>query len=106
MSIPYLQQAHGLTPTLPPGMARWSINELSALVLDDANQSDPGNVETRIWRSSLPVIHLAAAVAVAISEGERTGHPHTSYGDILCNKNLIEEIISRAEMPRKPYQKQ
>jgi hypothetical protein len=43
------------------------------------------------------VIHLAAAVAVAISEGERTGHPHTSYGDILCNKNLIEEIISRAE---------
>lgn len=47
-------------PVLAPGMARHSLNELSKLVLKEAHQSDPHNVETRIWGTSRPVIHLAS----------------------------------------------
>jgi hypothetical protein len=47
-------------PVLAPGMKRHSLNELSKLVLREAHQSDPHNVETRIWGTSKPVIHLAS----------------------------------------------
>jgi len=47
-------------PVLAPGMRRHSLNELSKLVLKEAHQSDPHNVETRIWGTSKPVIHLAS----------------------------------------------
>jgi hypothetical protein len=47
-------------PVLPSGMSRHSLNELSKLVLREAHQSDPHNVETRIWGPSKPVIHLAS----------------------------------------------
>jgi hypothetical protein len=39
-----------------------SINQMARLVLEDAGQTDPENVETRIWRPSLPAIHIASAV--------------------------------------------
>ena len=47
-------------PVLAPGMSRHSLNELSKLVLKEAHQSDPHNVETRIWGPSKPVIHIAS----------------------------------------------
>ena len=47
---------------LPPGMSRLSLNELSKLVGTQGNLGDPHNVEHRIWRKSLPVIHIAAAM--------------------------------------------
>ncbi|MEO8546915.1 MAG: hypothetical protein ABI422_00970 [Sphingomicrobium sp.] len=46
---------------LPASMARLSQNELSKFILKEAHQSDPHNVERRIWGLSKPVIHLAAA---------------------------------------------
>ena len=63
MAYPFLQQANcGEVPKLPAGVKRLSINAMSELVLDDAGQTDPENVETRVWHPSLPVIHLATAV--------------------------------------------
>jgi len=41
---------------------RLSINQMARLVIDDTGEQIPKNVETRIWRASLPVIHIAAAV--------------------------------------------
>ena len=64
----------------------------------DANQSDPENVESRIWRPSIPVIHIAASVAVVISNSERAGIPQTSWGDILHSRPLVEEIVHNAQL--------
>jgi hypothetical protein len=74
MAIPLLQEvALGHSPALPSSIKRLSINQLAEFVLEDAGQSDPGNVESRIWRPSLPVIHLAAAAAVAGQERVKAG---------------------------------
>jgi hypothetical protein len=54
MGIGFLKEA--VTGQVPAGLKRLSINELAELVLDDAGYSEPQNVETRIWRPSLPVI--------------------------------------------------
>src|SRR5712672_1686219 len=63
MAYPFLKEAEtGEVPELPPSVKRLSINQMAELVLTDAGHTDPENVETRIWRESRPVIHLASAV--------------------------------------------
>jgi hypothetical protein len=96
MAIALLQNAIGHKPKLPKGVRRLSLNELAAEAADKLDQADAGNVESRIWRPSVPVIHLAAAVAVAINNGERKGLPRTSIGDIVHDRKLIEEIVRDA----------
>jgi len=62
MAIAYLKEAAaGKPPKLPAGIKRLSLNQLSEMVLRDTRESSPENVETRVWRPSLPVIHLASA---------------------------------------------
>ena len=73
MAIGFLKEAvTGEVPKLPAGINRISVNQMSRLVLDDAGYTDPENVETRIWRPSLPVIHLATAVQVMLQIAEPT----------------------------------
>jgi hypothetical protein len=56
MAIPFLQRSElGQAPTLPKAIKRLSLNEMAAFVLDDARQSDAGNVERRHWAPSRPV---------------------------------------------------
>jgi len=55
----------GQPVVLARGMARHSLNQLSKLVLAEARQADPHNVETRIWGSSRPIIHLASGYELA-----------------------------------------
>jgi hypothetical protein len=56
MAVAFLKEAlPGQVLKLPQGLKRLSINQLSRLVLDDTRFTDPHNVETRIWRPSLPV---------------------------------------------------
>jgi hypothetical protein len=63
MAYPFLKEAEsGKLPALPAGLKRFSLNQMAELVLSDAGQADAENVETRIWRPSRPVIHLATAV--------------------------------------------
>ncbi len=96
--IGFLQEASGDTVKLPAGVTRLSLNQLSAFVQMDANQTEPENVETRIWRPSIPVIHLAAAVAVVLNNSERAGIQQTSWGDILDSRPLIDEIVKYAQL--------
>lgn len=98
MIVGFLQEASGNEVRLPTDVARLSLNQLSALVQMDANQADPENVESRVWRPSIPVIHLAAGVAVVLSNSERAGIPQTSWGDILHSRALIEEIVRHAQL--------
>src|SRR6202048_5397646 len=65
MGIAFLKEAlPGQVLELPPTVKRLSINQLAELVLDDTRFTEPHNVETRIWRPSRPVVHLASAIQV------------------------------------------
>jgi hypothetical protein len=94
----FLQEASGSAVRLPTGVTRLSLNQLSVLVQTDANQTDPENVESRIWRPSIPVIHIAAAVAVALNDSVRAGVAETSWGDILASRSLIEQIVRYSQL--------
>jgi hypothetical protein len=96
MVIPFLQEVDsGQPPRLPKGVKRFSLHEMSGLVLADAGQSETKNVETRIWRPSLPVIHLAAATQILLDIGARNGRP-LHIGDLLTSRRVIEAIIQEA----------
>ena len=98
MALAFLKEVEsGKVPTLPKGIQRLSINQMSELVLEDAGQTDPENVETRIWRPSLPVVHLAAAIQVLFQQAEReTGH-ELHLGHLTQNREVIEHVIRTAE---------
>jgi hypothetical protein len=95
MAIAFLKEAlPGHPLTLPAGMKRLSINQLTELVLDQFPGSD--NVETRIWRPSLPVIHLCSTVQIFLSQLEPEIGPVASEA-LLLDRNAIELVIRTAE---------
>src|SRR4029077_18157865 len=97
MAIAFLKEAlPGHPLILPPGMKRLSINQLTELVLDDTQFTDSDNVETRIWRPSLPVIHLCSAVQIFLSQLEPEIGPVASEA-LLLDRNAIELVIRTAE---------
>src|SRR6266850_1257723 len=68
MGIAFLKEAlPGQVLELPATVKRLSINQLAELVLDDTQFTDPHNVETRIWRPSRPVVHLASVIQVYLT---------------------------------------
>jgi hypothetical protein len=93
VAIAFLQDAVGHGPKLPSSVKRLSINQLAELVMEEANQSIPENFKTRVWRPSLPVIHLAAAVAVAINDRERRGEMKTSYGNMVADDEFLFDVL-------------
>jgi hypothetical protein len=97
MAYPFLIEAEtGEVPKLPENVNRLSINAMSELVLEDAGFSDPENVETRIWRPSRPVIHLASAVHGYLHLVE----PETAalgLASLLYRRDVIEYVIRNAE---------
>ena len=67
MSLGFLEEAiTGERAKLPAGMANMSLDALCRLVQRQTSESDPQNLEHRVWRSSRPVIHLAAAVQIVL----------------------------------------
>ena len=96
--IGFLQEASGNTVRLPPGVTRLSLNQLSALVQMDANQTDPENVKSRVWRPSIPVVHIAAAVAVVLNDSVRAGAVETSWGDILASRSITQQIVNYSQL--------
>jgi hypothetical protein len=96
MRINFLKEAEAGEPVkLPPSLNRLSINAMSELVLDDAKYTEPENVETRIWRPSRPVIHLASAVHGYLHlglENEALG-----LGPLITRREVIEYVIRSAE---------
>ena len=98
MAAAFLQEIFmGKVPKLPDGVRRLSVNQMAELVLEDAGQTDSENVETRIWRPSLPVIHLAAACQVLIQQTEREMGLVIHIGNLLQNREVIEHVIRTAE---------
>jgi hypothetical protein len=97
MAIGFLKEAlTGEVPKLPAGVERLSINQMAQLVLDDTGHSDPENVETRIWRPSLPVIHLCSAIQVMLQLGEPETGP-LGLEALLLSREVIECVVRAAE---------
>jgi hypothetical protein len=96
MSLGFLREdISGETVTLPPSMARHSLNELSKLVQPQSGQSDPENVERRAWHDTRPVAHLAAAMQIAaraiVPNQDALGYP-------LDNPDLHRAVIELAQL--------
>ncbi len=97
MALPFLQRSElGQAPALPKAIKRLSLNKMAAFVLEDAGQSDAGNVKRRYWAPSRPVIHLAASALVAAQELKKTG-VQLCLAHLLICRELIEGIIQRAQ---------
>jgi hypothetical protein len=97
MAYPFLKEAEtGETPELPAGIKRLSLNQMAELVLSDIGHADPENVETRIWRPSRSVIHLASSVHgylhLAAPAAESEG-----IMPLMTSRIVIEYIIRNAE---------
>ncbi|MGA7323639.1 MAG: hypothetical protein WBX25_03945 [Rhodomicrobium sp.] len=98
MAIPFLQRSElGQSPTLPNAIKRLSLNEMAAFVLDDAGQSDAGNVKRRYWAPSRPVIHLAAS-ALSIGQELNKAGVHLGLELLLFWRELVEGIVQRAQL--------
>jgi hypothetical protein len=100
VAIAFLQKAVGHPPKLPRDVKRLSLNQLSEFAMKQANQSVPQNFRTRVWRPSVPVIHLAAGVAVAVSNRERTGNEKISYGSLMVDKKFLGEVLTNTKQYR------
>ncbi len=97
MAIAFLREVElGHPVPLPAGVRRLSINEMAAFVAEDAGQSDAANVKSRIWRPSLPVIHLAVAAAYVARLLERHG-AEGGIDILLWSRDRVTSIVEYAE---------
>lgn len=94
MGMAYLQEVVlGKDFQLPIGMERLSLNELSFHVMKDLGTEDASNIETRIWRASLPVLHIVTAIAVISDHLEINDHSAIHWNHLMIYPELIKEII-------------
>lgn len=89
-----LFDAAGLSPTLPKGCEGFSIKQLIKLALDDLDQNDAEDAEERIWRQSLPAVHIAAAVQAYLNRSDKASY-EVSLGDIIFVEEAILWITER-----------
>lgn len=95
MAIGFLKFAIS-DPTTKPA-ERVSINQMARLVvLEDTRQTDPDNVETRVWRASLPVIHIASAIQLFLQLAAPT-IGRLGLETFLFNRWVIECVVEAAE---------
>ena len=96
MAVPFFWHAElGDRLMLPRQIERLSVNQMAEYVLEDAGLADPENVESRFWRPSRPVIHLAAAAFIG-QQMKKAGEPF-SQETFLLNRELIECVLRKAE---------
>ena len=88
MMVPFLQKASGAIPLLPKATRRPTVEAMARLAQADSGQGDIPNLKARVWRPSLPVIHIAAAVAVAVHLGEGTDQ-EVHVARLLSDPSLI-----------------
>ncbi len=99
MLMPFLMEAStGTVPALPPGPGRaLSINRVAALACENNGLSNAENVESRIWRPSLPVIHVAAAIELLGSGLRRPGYRPFNFWDLFVSRSVIARVIISAQ---------
>lgn len=75
-----------------------SLNSLSAAIVDeDVGLTDPGSVETRVWRPSLPVVHLAAAAGIVAQNAPQDHLCRSLPEAFLTNRWWVESVVQLGE---------
>jgi hypothetical protein len=98
MVVPFLQEVElGKKPKLPKSIKRLSLNEMAVFVAEEAEQSEPQNVESRVWRPSLRVIHLAVAALIIGADHVRAGGT-TAMETFLISEVFIKAVVKEAEV--------
>jgi hypothetical protein len=72
-----------------------SLNKIADFVHQSEGYKTPDNFETRIWRPSLPVIHISAALYIAAVDSKTTGK-ELSAMHVLADDNLLISVIKNA----------
>ena len=104
MAFALLKKKTGtLPPKLPKDLNSFSLNALSARAArflpkprTPGDERDQGNIETRIWRTSLPVIHLAMSLATFTQAWHRQGQDKVHPVRLLRQPDLIRWLIPDA----------
>lgn len=99
MAVAFAKEAAGLLPSAPD--RRLSLNSEADRLVETMSPgskgpSDPHDAERRIWRPSLPVIHIACAVAHLCDEAERLGHALQPIY-FLFEPDLIRRVVGLSE---------
>ncbi|MFZ4411318.1 MAG: hypothetical protein ACOYOH_28520 [Paracraurococcus sp.] len=77
-------------------MARLSLNEVTSYALGNEAETDPHNFEQRVFRRSLPVLHLAVALEQALTTTEAaTGKPMRPEG-LMLTREFLPWLVARA----------
>ena len=98
MAIAFLSKAEtGVKPKLPKGVTRVSISALSAGVAEDVHMTEAGNVRTRVWAPSRPVIHLCAAWAATLQEAGPATAARAFLTGAIRERGFLETVLARAE---------
>lgn len=105
MALPLIMRAEGTLPAkLPEGLSKLSLNELAVWAMSRVPKSEEtdtepesGNIETRVWRPSLPVIHLAAALAAVMQQTSTAGHGEIEIGQLLTQFWITERVAALGE---------
>jgi len=99
MAVAFLKEAEsGVTPDLPDGAKHLSLNELSKVVAPDRGIESPENVETRVWRPSLPVIHLCAAWVVTLQQRLRDLGSLPDIVELYTDPAFLVAVLLKAEL--------
>jgi len=97
MGMVFMESARlGTLPSVKPPLKRLSLNQIAEWVLPLSEQAEPGNVETRQWRPSLPVIHLAMALIWLVQLSEKDGRK-LDYMDMLWSGDVLNRLITMAQ---------
>jgi hypothetical protein len=97
MAMPFLQEVKlGYTPKLPMNIKKLSLAQMCLLVQEESGQAETKNVENRIWRKSLPVIHLATSAAVIIDQMEKASINQPSFAHLM-KPEIMNLLITSAQ---------
>lgn len=79
---------------LPEGWTHVSVDRMCALVAEQLKIKDPENLEKLVWRPSLPIIHVAIAAQLELTDK----FPGETLSNIaLTDAGFVREVVVRAE---------
>jgi hypothetical protein len=95
IGMAFLKEAQmGKSFQAPRGLKRLSVNELCKLASSDSTEQDAENFESRVWRPSLPVIHIATAVAAMTQRLKKEFGISCYYTHILFCPDILEILLN------------
>lgn len=99
---PFLEQATtGKTPRLPAGVDSLTLTSMAEYLMfrtkPNADGGDLKNFHARVWKPSLPVIHLAVALNVLFERTNEASLGTLAIHDLIRSPEVIRFLLETAE---------